>query len=215
MPNKNSVTCIVVGLNEWDRYTKPMLESARANDPDLNLVLVDNGSDVHYPKMEGVTLLRSGMRRSYAGGINFGMNWAPDSDWYMVINNDTLIHKPISHRVEQLQQNALYGFYLEPKNKTALFLWDYLCGWCLIASKAVLSVIGEFDEKCAPMWFEDADYSARALKAGFTLEVLDREDWGLQHLEDERKVERKAYITSHMRERLAIKDYVRRKHGIF
>ena len=214
MSDKNSVTCIVIGLNEWDRYTKPMLESALANDPDLNLVCVDNGSDIPYPQMEGVKMLRS-KKLSYSGGINFGIRLAEPSDWYVIINNDTFIHKPISKRIEKLKQDALYGFYLEPKDKYRLFMWNYLCGWCLIASKAVLSTLGEFDEKCTPMFFEDADYSARALKAGYTLEVLDRVDWGLQHLEDERKVERKAYIKGNMKQRLAIKDYVRRKHGIF
>ena len=35
------VKAIIVGLNEWDKFTLPMLNSAKKNDPELKLYLVN------------------------------------------------------------------------------------------------------------------------------------------------------------------------------
>lgn len=207
-----SVSCVIVGLNEWERFTKPLLDSIYRNDPDLNVVCVDNGSDTPYPPIEKGMLIRSVERKPYAGGINIGMKAVID-DWVMVVNNDVLINKPVSQRIEALSPNELHGFYLYHKDAQGLFDWDYLSGWCLIFHKRLWDSVGDFDENCKPMYFEDADFSVRAFRAGYRLNLHDRNDWGIVHLEDSRHKERREYMDRHMKERQAIKQYVRDKHG--
>jgi GT2 family glycosyltransferase len=206
-----SVSCVIVGLNEWERFTLPFLNSIYRNDPALDVIVVDNGSDTTYPAIDKGLLIRSDEKLSYAGGINLGMK-AATSDWVMVANNDVLIHKPVSERIEALDPDELHGFYLVSKELPGLFDWDYLSGWCLIAHKRLWDAVGDFDENCKPMYFEDADYSVRAARAGFGLRLHDRNEWGIVHLEDSRHKERREYMDQHKEQRNAIKQYVRGKH---
>ena len=208
-----TVSCIVVGLNEWERYTKPMLESTLKSNPDMPLVCVDNGSEPEYPDFELAQMVRLNKKYSYAGGLNTGLFLAPKSDWYIVINNDTLITKPIVKRFETLDHNCLYGFklYEAPGNH---FPFDYLSGWCMFLSKTLIEVVGTFDEELAPMYFEDADLSYRASQQGFGLVELDRSDWGIAHLENIRHSERRQYMDKHIDERKQNRRYVMEKHGL-
>jgi len=207
-----TVRAIVIGLNEWERYTKPALESLKRTNPDMAITCVDNGSDEPYPPTTGVSFIISQKKRSYAGGINLGLQWFPDDDWYIILNNDILAEKNFTDKIVRLNPAILYGFYLWPSG-TALLPTDYLSGWCMILSKHVYKTVGLFDEACAPMYFEDADYSYRAKQAGFNLVCFDRSDWGIKHLEGERHKERSKYMSKHTKERNEIRDYLLEKHG--
>ena len=90
----------------------------------------------------------------------------------------------------------------------------YLSGWCMLLSHQIFERIGDFDENLRPMYFEDADYSYRCTKAGVPLVSLDRDDWGIYHIEDERHKERRQYMIKHQAERKANRDYLRKKHGL-
>lgn len=204
------ISAIIVGLNEWERYTLPFVRSIRAHDPRLIIVCVDNGSDIRYPETDGVIHIRSHKKRSYAGGINLGLRHGPVSDWYLVFNNDMLLHKCISNKIDKLDPGKLYGFHMYE----GLFTMPYMPGWGLFISSGLLQKVGLFDENFAPMWFEDADYCIRAVKAGYEMAVLEREDWGIQHLEDERMGERKGYMASNMDARHRNRAYLRSKHGV-
>ena len=74
------VKAIIVGLNEWDKFTLPMLNSAKKNDPELKLYLVDNGSAQPYPQVSGVNLIRNKQKDSYAAGLNLGIKSAGEAD---------------------------------------------------------------------------------------------------------------------------------------
>lgn len=204
------ITAIIVGLNEWERYTLPFIRSIQEHDPELTIVCIDNGSEPRYPEVEGIIMIRSMERRSYAGGINIGLRHAPVSDWYVIFNNDMLLEQQISERVELLDPTCLYGF----KIYDHMFTMPYLAGWCYFLSRELLEQVGYFDEKFAPMWFEDADYSIRVQRAGYALEELGRADWGIRHLEDERMGERKSYMTSNMDARHKNRAYLREKHHV-
>jgi GT2 family glycosyltransferase len=207
-----TVRAIVIGLNEWERYTKPALESLKRTNPDMAITCVDNGSDEPYPPMTGVSFIISQKKRSYAGGINLGLQWFPDDDWYIILNNDILAEKNFTDRIVRLNPNILYGFHLWPLG-TAQLSTEYISGWCMIVSKHVYKTVGLFDENCAPMWFEDADYSFRAKKAGLKLVCFDRKEWGIYHIEKERQPERRGYMEKHMQQRNEIREYLRDKHG--
>ena len=206
------VNAIVVGLDHWEDYTKPCLESIRRTNQDFIVTCVDNGSNPPYPTIPGVSYVISKRKRSYAAGINLGLEWGEPADWYIILNNDIVFSQNLYCHFAGLDHNKLYGFKKWAKG-TAGMPTEYLAGWGLLLSNQVYQTLGDFDEKCAPMWFEDADYCIRALKSGIELVELDREAWGIRHLEDERMDERVAYMKRNKDARNAIREYVRGKHG--
>jgi GT2 family glycosyltransferase len=127
--------------------------------------------------------------------------------------NDMLITKdfPIE-RFEYMDDEALYSFVYV---KDALYGFEYIENWMLFTPRKVYEGIGKWwDEAFAPMWFEAADYAIRAKKAGYRWHIIDRDDWGIYHREEERMAERKAYMKENMSARLANREYLMRKHGI-
>ena len=205
------INAVIVGVNEWVRYTLPAVESILKVDPALNIILVDYASDPPYFH-KGANIVRRDERISYADALNVGIHHDP-ADWYVLLNNDILLKKPIAWRFDDLDPMQFYGFKL----------WDhisafpeicYLSGWCMLLSKEMHQAIGDFDANCAPMFFEDADYSYRVTKAGYNLIELDREDWGVYHIEEHRHRERKTYMQQHAEERRRNREYVKGKHGL-
>ena len=206
-----NINAVIIGVNEWAKYTLPAVLSIEKNDPDLNIILVDNGSQPPYG-IKNVNIVRLEETVCYAAALNAGIH-ADKADWYVLLNNDILLRKPIAWRFEDLDPAKFYGFYLWDK-PGAMPEITYLSGWCMLLSHQVFELIGDFDENLRPMYFEDADYSYRCTKAGVPLVSLDRDDWGIYHIEDERHKERRQYMIKHQAERKANRDYLRKKHGL-
>lgn len=205
-----TTSIIVVGINQWEEYTRPFLDSLREHEPDVRCVVVDNGSGEPY-RVEKHNVIHARLADTvcYAKALNYGAGASGDSDWYMFFNNDVLVDKPFIHRIDQLDPKALYGF------KIHVFVnQPYICGWCMIVSREAWEAVGKFDEKLTPMWYEDTDYCIRARKLGYKIQELDREEWGLRHLEDERQVDRKQYLGKHKDARKRNRKYMKDKHDI-
>jgi glycosyltransferase involved in cell wall biosynthesis len=202
---------IVVGYNEWATLTVPMLDSVICTNPSREIICVDNGSDMPYPDMAGVKMLRAEKRgSSYASALNLGIASA-SGDWLVLINNDVIVSKDIVSPIGRLDRKVLYGFYMWHQSPE-LFQWDYLSSWCYIMHRDVFEKVGKFDEKCAPMGYEDADYSKRVIDNGLSLVELDRDEWGIKHLQENRVMERNVYQRRNKESIRAIRDYVRGKH---
>lgn len=204
----STLTAVIVGVGQWERYTKPMLDSIDQYMPDMNVVLVDNGA--HYTQeafQANISVIQTERVFGYAESLNFGLQNANASDWYLVLNNDILIEKPFS--VEGFDRKALYGFITYPFRR-----YRYLAGWAMFIPYEALIEVGLFDPELRPMWFEDADYCIRAQKAGYKLVELDRKEVGIRHFEDENMSERKAYMNKNMQARQRNRQYVERKHGL-
>lgn len=199
------ITAVIVGVGEWERYTKPLLDSVKRFMPSMRVVLVDNGS--HYPDTEGVMTVRTDEVVSYPEALNIGIETAGHSSWYLILNNDIIIERSFS--VDDFDRKSLYGFIAYNFRQ-----YRYLAGWAMFIPYEALHDVGLFDPELKPMWFEDADYCIRAHKAGYSLVVLDREDYGIRHFEDENMDERKAYMNKNMVSRQRNRQYVERKHDI-
>ena len=202
------ITAVIVGVNEWETYTRPAIESIHANDPDIDIIVIDNGSDPKYPILDDL-VIRYKETVSYPEALNVGMKI--ESDWYILLNNDILFHKPIYKKLMRLDPCKLYGFY--QWDDVRIFPTPFLSSWCLFVSRELHQEIGGFDEALKPMYFEDADFSLRAIQAGYPLELLDRDEWGIQHLES-RLHERKKYKHKHSEAWRANRLYVMEKHGL-
>ncbi len=93
------LSLVVLGFRNFDRTTKPCLESLVPwfQDPQIEVLVVDNGSpDDSGPKTAAwcaahpeVKCLLSQSNRGYAGGMNWGAAQARGK-WLLLVNNDTV-----------------------------------------------------------------------------------------------------------------------------
>ena len=197
-----SVSVVIVGVNDWDKYTRPLLEDLK--DQDVEVICIDNGSNLPYPEL--AEIMRIDNTVSYAEALNYGMAKAA-GDWIVATNNDVRVYNKIKKRIEELDPNKLYGFYIH--NDVGM---EYLSGWCYIISREIYETVGDFDTNFKPMYFEDADYSIRCVKAGFELSCLDRKEWGIIH-DPDRGSERSNIKHNNMVVHKRNLNYLAHKHG--
>lgn len=206
-----NVSLVITGTYKWNEYTKPFIQSIQRYAPEFYIVCVDNGSS--YPNYPDVQFVKLPNVEPYPKVLNEGIK-AYKADWYFLCNNDMLITKPLSiSRFNHLHSDSLYSWVMV-SNKTVGF--EYLESFSMFVPQRIIDKIGYFDEHFTPMWFEGADYCYRAQKAGFKLAPpLDRNEWGIYHLEDERMDERKQYMKEHIEQRKANRLYLWKKHHLF
>ena len=153
-------------------------------------------------------ILRLKTNRGFAGGANAGIRAAlaqPDIDFVWLLNNDTAAAPDVLEKlVSAAAADPLIGLVgcplLEgsdgsdlrrvPPGKKLRGPWaipvfprpgerpDYLSGACLLIRREVLDDVGLFDEGFF-FFFEDADFSHRALDHGWRLAVA--EDAQVEH----------------------------------
>lgn len=155
-----SVRAIVVGHNQFEKYTAPFVNQLKQYMPDLLITVVDNGSDPPYPEIDGVNMIR-GDGKSYAAGINLGINQSERADRYIILNNDVILKSAFS--LKGLDNGTLYG--------AEMCDW-YAVGWCLVLSRYMWEAVGEFDEGYTTVFYDDLDYSYRVLLKGMRVEKL-------------------------------------------
>lgn len=194
----------MVGYNKFKEYTLPAIRSIQEHDPEIRIICIDNGSEPKYPKVKGVTMIHAEKENSsYASGINRGLMF--ESDWYLILNNDILFHNTVSEVIEKLDPNYLYSCE-KRKAIPSLPVGDRLISWAMVLSAKVFKDVGYFDENFIPMWYDDVDYSWRAVKAGHPLIEI---DLGIEHIERMRKardIENTANVLRNY-------DYLKGKHG--
>jgi hypothetical protein len=158
------IGAIIVGIDGWEKYTLPLVESIRKWEPDCVISLVDNASADPYPdSVVNVRHIRTD-RLCYSAAINIGWRHLSPSDWYIVLSNDVLCTGPFVHILEQLDDCDLVG----PQ------LWDehglsWLVGWCVAIPRRIWDTLGGWDEGFTGSSVEDVDFSHRARLAGFGL----------------------------------------------
>src|SRR5258708_31928150 len=87
---------IILNWNQ-EKLTLECVESVQKMKLDKNqqveIVIVDNGSDEPIQRYKDTTLLKTGRNLGFAGGNNFGIKYALDhfADYVMILNNDTVV----------------------------------------------------------------------------------------------------------------------------
>lgn len=160
-----SIAAIIVGIDGWEQYTEPLIESIKRHEPECLISLVDNGSKTLYPDDIDVRLIRT-ERLCYSAAINMGWRHCRPSDWYIVLSNDVLCTGPFAHLLEAYGGGDLVG----PLMKDELG-FPYLEGWCVCVPSAAWQ---PWDERFLGSDYEDVAYSTAARQRGFGL-VEDRE----------------------------------------
>ena len=197
------VAVIIVGIDQWAELTLPATRSIRAQEPDTRIIVVDAGSKSPYPVMwdAGITSLRLDNSPSYAYAINQGIRAAGRTDWYLILNNDIFLHKPIMPIIAKLDPAHIYGRQIITEKG-----YTWLGLWLALISRQVWELVGEFDERFLLCGFEDADYCVRAKELGVSTLPVDLDFhhyWGRTRWD----------LPGYNAVRAENMDYFERKHG--
>ena len=158
------ITVIIVGLGQWDTFTKRAIDSIRYHEQDLRIVVMDIGGS--YPaKYDGAEIVVLRDSPSYAYAINCGVEYAKESDWYLILNNDVFLKDRITPIIELCDPNKIYGRQIITENG---HVWLGL--WLALISRKTFETVGAFDENYLVCGFEDADYCIRAKMLGIDTE---------------------------------------------
>jgi GT2 family glycosyltransferase len=194
-----AVSVVIVGIGQWLKYTRPYIKALARHEPEVQVVVVDNGSPAVYPD----PAMRFEETVSYAKAINAGLKACEASDWYVISNNDVRCEGPFVEQLEKLDPWALFGNQLQSNDVCDL----YVDGWIYFLSRQVLEAVGYWDEKFLIAAYEDIDYSRRAAEKGIPIRVA-----GLpfKHLAERIRYTRPNYWQVYEKNR----DYYMEKHGI-
>jgi hypothetical protein len=163
-----NIAAIIVGIDGWEKYTLPLVESIRQYEPTCDIVIVDNASAEPYP-VTGPFFVQRTQRICYSRAINLGHASLPGSDWYIVLSNDVLCTGPFLDTLAQYGDGDLVGPLLKEIDIERVGRVPYLEGWCVAVSRRIWDTIGGFDDGMQISSYEDVEYSHRARVNGFGL----------------------------------------------
>jgi GT2 family glycosyltransferase len=162
-------TLVIVGINKWKKYTKPLLQSLDPYDKKIEVVLIDNASNPAYPE----STYRFEKLVSYAEANNMGATFG-SADVLVFINNDTLCTgNPLF--LAELPPGIIYGEDVRMKED---FLdtrvdFPYVFGWITIIDRELFEYMGGFDSNILPGGADDVEFSFRAFTMGIPLKEID------------------------------------------
>jgi len=161
----NSIAVLIVGINQWEQYTRHLIETIRAHEPCVEIVCIDNASDDPYPPND--CIFRTDERLSYAAAINYAVS-KTKADWLLSLNNDVTCLGKFADIVNAQEPNTIYGQQIIEEDG---HVW--LGNWLALIPRDVWDYVGEFDPKFAMCGFEDADYCIRAAELGIPTKPID------------------------------------------
>lgn len=180
-----AIAAIIIGIDGWQRFTLPLIESIRKHEPSCRIAVVDNYSMPWYPETEDSQVSIHHVKRlSYSAAINYGKNvMIGDADWCVVLSNDVLCTAPFAHVLEGYGDDNVVGPLLKQINIERVGAVDYIEGWCVAISRRAWDELQGWDEGMQISSYEDCDFSHRARKAGFWLV----EDLPFVHLDQKQR----------------------------
>lgn len=204
-----NIAALIIGIDGWEQYTLPLVQSIQTHEPDCRIVVIDNASAEPYPTLPYVHRTE---RLCYAKAINTAAELARNPewykpffpDWYIVLSNDVLCTGSFGKKLETVHQNVVLGPCLK-RNEAA----TYLEGWCVAASRMVWDRLGGWDENFQVSSWEDVDFSTSAIKAGFML--AHDPTFPFVHLDQKQRF---GLIPNYWQSEVHNVGYFARKHGL-
>ena len=160
-----NIAAIIIGIDGFERFTKPLIESIERHEPECAITVVDNASQVPYGSYEWpykAALLRT-ERLSYSAAINRGKQRL-NADWYIVLSNDVLCTGPFAETLARYGDGDVVGPLLKETHG-----FPYLEGWAIATPRRVWDAIGGWDENFAGSSWEDVWWSTEARLHGCAL----------------------------------------------
>lgn len=173
IPPFTKIAAIVVGIDGFERYTLPLVESIAKHEPECDIVVIDNKSEEPYPSLEespysNAVVFRT-KRLCYSAAINFGAKETLRvPDWYIVLSNDVICTGPFAHILAEYDASAraIGGADVVGPLLKEVYGFPYLEGWCVCVPKQAWEA---WDERFLGSDFEDVAFSTRARQRGFGL----------------------------------------------
>lgn len=159
------VAALIVGIDGWERYTLPLVESLKLHEPGCQIVVIDNASETPYPALDYVHRTE---RLCYSAAINRAAEIVGAADWYVILSNDVICEGPFIRYLAGEGGDGIVGPCLKEVHG-----FPYLEGWCVCVPSMIWQVLGGWDDKFRVSSWEDVDFSTRALETGFNLSYGD------------------------------------------
>lgn len=172
------IAAVIVGIDGWERYTLPLIESLVEREPSCRAVVIDNASEPPYPDIWNPILRTE--RWCYSAALNAGAAYAGDPDWYVFLSNDVLCTGPFADMLALLPDDRIVG-----PRYTSNMGYEYLEGWTVCVPRRVWQSVGGWDEAFRLSSWEDVDYSYMAREAGF--DVLHMSGLPFVHLDQRQR----------------------------
>jgi GT2 family glycosyltransferase len=186
---------IIIPVYNQLNYTKACLDSIKEHtDCQHRIIVVDDASDQdtagYLDRLSSsgeIVLLRNENNLGWLKSVNKGIEYSK-AEYVCVMNNDTLVYPGwLSEMVKIAEKNAQIGIVnplwelpktffgtrnayfraIVSKQKSKFVETDWARGFCFLTKRAVIEKIGGLNEVFSPRYFEDWDYSIRAINAGF------------------------------------------------
>jgi len=190
------VNIIVLNYNGKDDLKRCLLSLFRLNYPNFEVVVVDNASEdgsleeakQFFPK---VSYIKNEQNLGFSAGNNVGIRYSLEkmADFVLLLNNDTEVEADfLTKMIEEAEKNPSAGLisplilagdandvwfsgakidWLRMKTVHLNGALDALSGCAILIRAQVFAKIGLFDEDFF-LYFEDTDFSLRAVRAGFS-----------------------------------------------
>lgn len=155
MVSGSSYNIIIPTLNRKDLLLES-LEDLKLNVLDSeyckSLIIIDNGSQDIKPIHPKMKVLTQDKNLGVASSWNLGLSFSKDVSASYILNDDIVLGKS-GQLLSELVDKAINEDHLVA---TSHGYWSVI----LVTNKA-LEVVGKFDEKFYPAYYEDSDYSQR------------------------------------------------------
>ena len=180
----NSKVDIITVVSGSPEITKNYIESVMSNTKiSFRLIVADNKSDsvtIGYLRglkdtlKDRLTLIENSVNLGWVKAVNqgFKISTAP---YVCVMNNDVIVSAGwLDNMVDIMDKNPRIGL-MNPRWEKGKFEGlkgdyvetDWCRGFCVLIKREVINKIGYFDEAYGFGYWEDHDYSVRAIKAGY------------------------------------------------
>ncbi len=175
---------IIIPIWNQKILTAKCIESIiRYTDFPYRLILVDNGSEpetktylerlaAEYP--ERVFLIRNETNLGWVGAINQGLKESNASEYVSIQNNDIEVSPGwLRGLIDVAQCDKKIGLVNpswesdNPRSNDRYTEIDYCRGFCMLIKREVINKIGGLDTAYGMGYYDDWDYSERAIKEGY------------------------------------------------
>ena len=187
----SDVTAIVTCHDNLD-LTKDCINHLRLSDTICKVILIDNNSTDETEKwsreQKDIKYVRNKINWGCAIARNQGAKWAT-TKWLLFLDNDQFVSP---HSVRELLEvgTDIVGTELwrvknsvghtERRKDRNIDKFSYVGAGGMLVKRSTFEFLGGFDERFAPMWYEDVDFIFRAREANITIGVVNEPS--IQHL---------------------------------
>lgn len=199
---KPKVFIIILNYNGESTLGRCLESVYKLNYDNYEVVVVDNNStDGSFDKMRPLyakfNFIKNSQNLGFAAGNNVAIKWSLEkmADYVLLLNNDALIEKnSLALMVQAAQAKAQVGivspiiykgeskkiwfaggkinwFKMRAEHLVGRGKTQYITGCAMLIKKEVFKKIGLLDENFF-LYYEDVDFSYRAQKKGFGLEIV-------------------------------------------